>query len=393
MCLLCVLNVGCAIVRKDREEPVENGPREEKAEPVLKPSEVLKPKSHEIASPINDHFWVRGTYFQGDVTTVMRIDSTGAITPDGTVLSGEDDLGLDDVVNQGRMEFNLRMGERNNVRIDYFKLDRFSEVILTDPISFSDFDFDAGDRFRTELDWSTLSFTYTYSAIKNDRIEWGLGLGAYIFDFRAEGGEPGTLNNKEDTEAGIFPASSTFLTWRISRRWSFYARHSQLKLIGDETADGKFQDSHADIQFRWRPNLAFGLGYSRLASISTCTTTTSLSCSISSAQARKLSSGRASRRARSFSEQEFHHLLDGGGVAKPATVAQPLRAPHLRVWNGGRERRALRDGRHVVFLVVNDEYRNAHARRGGGDGNGGGRAAEVRREALAQAGACRVLES
>ena len=262
--LLCVLNVGCAIVRKDREEPVENGPREEKAEPVLKPSEVLKPKSHDIASPMTDHFWMRGTYFQGDVTTLMRVDSTGSSTPDGTLLSGEDDLGLDDVVNQGRMEFNLRMGERNNVRIDYFKLNRFGEVILTDPVSFSDFDFVAGDRFRTELDWSTLSLSYTYSIIKNDRIEWGLGLGAYIFDFRAEGGEPGTLQNKEDTEAGIFPTSTTFITWRISRRWAFNVRHNQLKLIGDDAADGKYQDSHAEVQFRWRPNLAFGVGYTRL---------------------------------------------------------------------------------------------------------------------------------
>ena len=42
--LLCVLNVGCAITRRDRDEPVENGPREEQAGPVLKPSEVLKPK-------------------------------------------------------------------------------------------------------------------------------------------------------------------------------------------------------------------------------------------------------------------------------------------------------------------------------------------------------------
>jgi hypothetical protein len=261
--LLCILNVGCAITRRDREEPVDNGPREEKAEPVLKPSEVLKPKSSEIASPINDHFWVRGTYFQGDVTTVMRIDSTGSTVPDGTVMSGEDDLGLDDVVNQGRMEFNLRMGNRNNVRIDYFKLNRFGEVILTDPISFSDFDFAAGDRFRTELDWSTLSLTYTYSPVKTDRFEWGLGLGAYIFDFRAEGGEPGTLNNKEDTEAGIFPAASTFITWRISRRWAFNVRHSQIK-VGDDDADGKFEDSHAEVQFRWRPNLAFGVGYSSL---------------------------------------------------------------------------------------------------------------------------------
>jgi len=37
--LLCVLTTGCAIVRDDQNEPVDNGPRKEKAEPVLKPGE------------------------------------------------------------------------------------------------------------------------------------------------------------------------------------------------------------------------------------------------------------------------------------------------------------------------------------------------------------------
>lgn len=262
--LLCVLNVGCAIVRKDREEPVENGPREEKAEPVLRPSDVLKPKSSRIASPMNDRFWMRGSYFQGDVTTLLRVDSTGSAVPDGTLLSAEEDLGLDDLVNMGRVEFNVRMAERSNVRIDYFKLNRFAEVILDEPISFRDFDYDAGDRFRTLLDWRTLTLTYTYSIWKSDRFEFGFGLGASIFELRAEGGEPGTLKNDRDTEAGVFPTAALNFAWRISKRWAFTARHNQLKLFGDDAVDGKYQDSHADVQFRWRPNLAFGVGYSRL---------------------------------------------------------------------------------------------------------------------------------
>ncbi len=48
---LCLLNAGCALWRKDAEEPVDNGPKQQKAEPVLKPSEALQPKSLEIASP------------------------------------------------------------------------------------------------------------------------------------------------------------------------------------------------------------------------------------------------------------------------------------------------------------------------------------------------------
>lgn len=263
--LLCLLNAGCALWRRDREEPVENGPREEKAEPVLKPSEVLKPKSQGISSPLTDHFFMRGTYFQGDVTTLIRVDSTGSVSEDGTELSGEDDLGLDDVINQGRMEFNIRTADRSNVRIDFFKLNRSAEVVLTEPIEFGDFDFNTGDTFRTHLDWRTLTITYTYSILKNDRFEFGFGLGASIAELKAEGGEPGTLNNDKDAEAGVFPTAALNFAWRISNRWAFTARHNQLKLIGDDTnIDGKYQDSHADVQFRWRPNLAFGIGYSRM---------------------------------------------------------------------------------------------------------------------------------
>src|SRR5689334_11853499 len=146
--LLSLLMTGCAIWRKDKEEPVENRPDREKAEPVLKPSEALKPENNGIASPITDHFYMRGSAYQGTVDTIMRVDSTNAATPDGTLLSGEDDLGLDDLVEQFRMEFNVRMKDRHNVRIDYFRLDRFHQVQLAQPISFGDFDFQAGDTFR-----------------------------------------------------------------------------------------------------------------------------------------------------------------------------------------------------------------------------------------------------
>src|SRR5690349_3176102 len=129
--LLCLLNTGCALWRRDREEPVENGPRQQTAEPVLKPSEALKPKSLEVASPISDRFYVRISAFGASPETNLRLDpTTPAViiipTPPsqqpGTELVGEEDLGLDDQVEQARMEFDVRMSERNHLRIDYFKL-------------------------------------------------------------------------------------------------------------------------------------------------------------------------------------------------------------------------------------------------------------------------------
>jgi hypothetical protein len=261
--LLCLLNTGCALWRRDREETVENGPRQEKAEPVLKPSEALKPKSLELASPVSDLFFMRGTYFQGTVDTLLRVDSTGATVPDGTLLSGEDDLGLDDVVDQARMEFDIRMGERNHMRIDYFKLDRFSQQALPRDIEFGDYSFDEGDIFRAKLDWRMLSLTYTYSLFRSERFEAGVGLGLHIIEASAEGSQPGTLNRERDSEAGIFPTIAVNGAFRISKRWAVTAR-GQTFSANPEGFDGTLSDYHADVQYRWRKNFAIGIGYSQI---------------------------------------------------------------------------------------------------------------------------------
>ena len=120
--LLCLVNAGCAIVRKDAEEPVDNTPRTAKAEPELKPSEVLQPKSLRIASPITDRFYMRGTYFPAAVTTEIRLDPNS--NPLGTLLSAEDlDLGpeaqapivpLEKAKEDFQRRYVLEVLERNN---------------------------------------------------------------------------------------------------------------------------------------------------------------------------------------------------------------------------------------------------------------------------------------
>ena len=260
---LCLLNAGCAVLRADKEEPVDNGPKQSKAEPVLKPSEVLTPKSLTIASPINDHFYVRGTYFPASVTTTLRLDPSA--TAEGTTLNAEEDLGLDDKVDQGRMEFDIRLAERNHVRVDYFKLNRFNQAPLAESIIFGDFIFPEGTNFRAKLDWRVLTLTYTRSVIKTERFEGGIGLGIHILEAHASGGTPGTLNFEETDEVGIFPTIAANLAWRISKRWSVTARGQQFT-ASPEDFDGTMRDYHADVQYRWRDNFAFGLGYSMLES-------------------------------------------------------------------------------------------------------------------------------
>ena len=202
LALVLVLSLaltGCALWRSDREEPVEpRSTAEDKSGPVLKPSEALKPKSLDIASPVSDRFYMRGMYFQPTVNTVLRLDPSD--TAQGTLLDAEEDLGLDDVINQGRMEFDIRMERRNHVRIDYFKLSRFSQQLLTQDIQFGDFTFEEGTTFRSKLDWRVLSITYTYSFFRFERFEAGIGLGVHLIEAQAEGRQPGTTRFERNSK-------------------------------------------------------------------------------------------------------------------------------------------------------------------------------------------------
>jgi hypothetical protein len=266
--VLSLVMSGCAIWRKDAAEPVENtGPVKETAEPVRKPgetpkpSDVLKPESLEIPSPSTDKFYMRLMYFPAAVTTEIRLDASSLVP--GTLLSGEDDLGLDDQVDQSRLDVNLRMSRRHNLHLDYFKLNRFSQVLLADDIDFGDFRFEEGTTFRTKLDWRVFTLTHTYSFIQGERFEAGLGIGIHIIEAQAEGMEPGTNDREEASEVGIFPTLNGIISYRISKHFAVTGRALWFSAAPDEF-DGTMAEYHADIQYRWHKNAAVGLGYTRL---------------------------------------------------------------------------------------------------------------------------------
>ncbi|MDW8258415.1 MAG: hypothetical protein RML32_03110 [Gammaproteobacteria bacterium] len=212
-----------------------------------------------IASPISDRFYLRGIYHRGDVETVVRLDPTA--TQAGTVVSAEEDLGLDDVVDHGRMELGIRIKERNRLRIDYFKLNRNGDARLTRQIVFGDDVYNVNDRVESVADLRMLGFTYTRSWLRRERIESGLGLGIHIVDTEGRG----TVRARNIREFGravaALPTLAADLSWRFWRNFSLTARGQYFGVEIDDV-DGSFGDYHLDVQYRWRPNLAVGLGYS-----------------------------------------------------------------------------------------------------------------------------------
>jgi hypothetical protein len=222
-------------------------------------SDTLKPpKRHAAASPITDRFALRVLYFPASIDTDLRLDRvTGA---QGTQLVAENDLGLDDKKSEGRAEMIFRLRERNRLRVDYLKLSRLGDTTINRVINFGDQSFLPNDRVLSQLEWRSLTFTYTRSLLYTDRFELGVGLGLSVLEARARGEVP-TRNIRERQEAvGAFPTLGIDGTWQISKRWSFNGRAQRFSTHVDEFK-GALSDYHTDFQYRWRENFALGLGY------------------------------------------------------------------------------------------------------------------------------------
>jgi hypothetical protein len=221
------------------------------------------PKKRQISSPITDRFAIRGSFYNPEVETLVRIDDVAASI--GTEVIAEDDFGLDDNLTQGRMELLFRMRDRNRLRVDYFKTDRTGDEVMDRAIDFGDETFQINERVFSELKWRMFGFTYMRSIFLRERFEMGVGLGLYLLEAAARAEVPARFSREEVDGVGAFPTPALDLTWRISSRFSVTARGQYFSTSVDEFK-GSIGDFHADVQYRWRRNFSVGLGYTAIES-------------------------------------------------------------------------------------------------------------------------------
>jgi len=224
----------------------------------------LPPRARETPSPIRDRFYIRGTFYDPQLRTYLRIDPSFAspgVT--GTPVSGERDLGMPGRLRQGRVDFMFRLRERSRLRVDYFEADRSGSEVLAHDVVFNNQTFAAGQLTQTSLDWRQFDITYTYSPIRNDHLELATGFGVYFLQVDAIAQAPAQNQRQEVTTATPFPAVPLDLTWRVSRRWAANARAAFLR-VNLSRFRGWYADLEEDVQYRFNPNLALGLGYTSM---------------------------------------------------------------------------------------------------------------------------------
>lgn len=220
---------------------------------------LLQPPKMSIASPITDRFALRGVYMRPDISTAVRYDSSAGVA--GTLLTAEETLGQASRMDLGSVDMMFRIGERHRIHADFAKLTRHGDNVISQQIRFGDDVYLANDRVLSDMDLRKMGLVYTYSVLRRERVEIGLGLGLHLMQMEGTLDVPARFVSERLDTAGPFPTLATDLSWRVTRRFSLNGAVQYLHASIDEVKGG-YQSWRADVQYRaWR-NLAFGAGYS-----------------------------------------------------------------------------------------------------------------------------------
>jgi len=228
----------------------------------------------DYVSPTNDRVRVSLGIMDLSSTTTIQVDSTTG-TP-GTVVNGEDQLGLskDDI--EPKFQAMVRAGQRNRIFFDYFTLDRTGGATLTEPIVFRDAVLQVGDPVQSLLNFRVLGLTYAYSFYRSEKLEFAamLGVGSVTIEAQAKVETEAVHVNQMENEAGPFPSPGLDATWVVSKRFYLDGRIQYLDLHFNQL-DGSLGFLELDALYRFRPNVSFALGYTDSKAHLSSTKTTS----------------------------------------------------------------------------------------------------------------------
>jgi hypothetical protein len=224
-------------------------------------SQADSPAAGGTASPITDHFAIRGGYFWGHVGTRGRFDNAAGVQ--GTPFSLESDFGLTAQQRQPRMELIFRLRERGRLRVDFFDLSRSATKRITGTFAYGNQVFEANDVVQSQFDWRQTDVTYTYSFVRTQRFELGGGLGIHLIQAEAIGTVPARAASQDFSGAGPFPTLALDGTWLIAKRVAFTAR-AQYFDARISSQRGELGDYRGELQYRLQRNFAMGMGYEGL---------------------------------------------------------------------------------------------------------------------------------
>ncbi|WP_129641953.1 porin family protein [Peristeroidobacter agariperforans] len=212
------------------------------------------PKPHVV----EDRFRVEVMTLSANLDTDVRIDPN-LVTP-GTLISAEDDLGLDDHKLLPLAEITLLPGDRHLIRLSGFSLRRSARKAIDETIVFDDQTYLPDEIVDSTLNLTSVGLTYGYSIVKMRSFDLALSFGIQVVEVEANAVVRSRVVRESETGVTPLPLAGIEGRYDFNDRWSFEARVQYLSVEFDEI-DGSVLDARAALTWRMNPYLVFGLGY------------------------------------------------------------------------------------------------------------------------------------
>lgn len=227
------------------------------ANPAL-PEWAPKPKPNVV----EDRFRVEVNLLSAGYDTTLRIDPS--LTVQGTEISAEDDLGLDDTQLLPQAEITLLPSEHHLLRLSGLGARRSARAIIDRRIVFDDQIYLAGERVDSELNLTMIGLTYGYRFLVNKRAEITGTFGIQVVEVEANAVVRSRVVRDAESTVAPLPLAGVEGRFDFTPRWSAEARVQYLKANFDDV-EGSILDARLALTWRMNPYLVFGLGYRSLA--------------------------------------------------------------------------------------------------------------------------------
>ena len=205
------------------------------------------------ASSIGDtHRFRLGAYEQD-------IDVTASVT--------RDPLGLEESGTTAFLSYQWRFKEKWSLSGFYSKMDLSGKKLATRDFNYDGVEYTAGVRLETDFGLDTYLVSANYSLIRDDRKEFGVGVGLHAFDIESsiaaavgvDGIErAGTRANTELTAP--LPNLRAYGTFLITDRWEISAAVGWLSFNYDDY-EGDYLYLTAFTEYRFTERFGIGLSY------------------------------------------------------------------------------------------------------------------------------------
>ncbi|MGV6826710.1 MAG: hypothetical protein ACWA5Q_07015 [bacterium] len=217
----------------------------------------------------SDRFSVSAGGFFSDIDGHAFFDSSKREV--GTDIDMQDDLGMDDSDTQPSFSALWRVSERSRLHAEYFEIGSGGAAVIDRKIDWGDLDFQAGVKVAGDMDLAILRAFYGYSLIKDQRKEFGVGIGLHYLDaeilLSGEATKDGESVGK--AEAGfddwaVLPNIGAFANYALSDKWLLIGRVDWISAAIDKY-EGGLWNAEGAIQYQLFRNFGVGVAYRYVA--------------------------------------------------------------------------------------------------------------------------------